>query len=131
MSVEKITQRESRRHRVEKLNEIFANTHAFKAVIKSLTVTAYTLLLLDVGKYIRISNANPITVTVPPDSSASFPVGSSFTFVQADAGVITLAPGSGVTLNAIDAGLSTKGTFAALQLVKIDTDTWDVIGGVS
>jgi hypothetical protein len=99
--------------------------------INSQTGTTYTLVLGDAGKYIRLNNASDITVTVPPNSSVAFDVGTVITGIQIGAGVVTLDEGSGVTLNALDDGLSTAGQYAAIQLIKVATDTWDVIGGVA
>lgn len=97
--------------------------------INSQVGTTYTLVIGDAGKYLRMNNAASITFTVPLNSSVAFATGTVITVIQIGAGVVTVG-GSGVTLNAKD-GLKTNGQYAALQLIKVATDTWDVIGGVA
>ena len=100
-------------------------------VMFSDALTAYTLVLSDAGKFIRLANANPITVTVPPDASVAFPIGSFVEIEQAGAGIITVAEGSGVTINSKDDGDETDGQHSTVRLVKVASDTWTLIGGVT
>jgi len=93
------------------------------------TGTTYTLVIGDAGKYIRMNNANAITLTVPLNNSVEFPTGTVITIIQIGAGVITVG-GASVTFNKFK-GLKTAGQYAAIQLIKVDTNTWDVIGGVA
>ena len=96
--------------------------------INSQTGTTYTLVLSDAAKLIRCSNASAITLTIPPNSSVAFPVGTIITVEQQGAGVITVAPGSGVTINS--AKRKTDGQYAVVQIYKVDSDVWNVIGGI-
>lgn len=98
--------------------------------VKTETGTSYTLVAADAGKYIRFNNANDITVTVPPNSSVAFDTGTVITGEQMGAGQVTFDEGSGVTINALEDGYSTADQYAAVQLVKVDTNTWTMIGGV-
>ncbi len=99
------------------------------AVLNSQSGTTYTLILSDSNKYLRMNNAAAIALTVPTNASVAFPTGTVITVIQIGAGVVTVG-GSGVTLNTFG-GLKTAGQYAALQIVKVATDTWDVIGGVA
>lgn len=88
------------------------------------TGTTYTLGGADAGKLVRCDNASAITVTVPPNASVPFAV-NTFIFVeQKNAGVVTLAPGGGVTLNSLSGNFSTVGQFDARALIKTGTDEW-------
>lgn len=91
--------------------------------------TTYTLVLSDAGKIVRCANVAAVTVTVPPNSDVAIPVNTTLTIEQSDVGVVTAAEGVGVTLNALDSGLSTMGQYAVITLIKVDTDVWTVIGG--
>jgi hypothetical protein len=99
------------------------------------TGTTYTLVLADAGKYIRCTNADDITVTVPFNADVAFDIGTVITLISSGAGIVTLEGDEDnpdeVVLNALDDGLSTAGQYAAIQLIKVATDTWDVIGGVA
>jgi len=78
-----------------------------------------------------MNNVNPITVTVPLNSSVNFSVNTIMTIIQIGAGDVTLVEESSPTIILNTAiGLSTGGQYTLIQMIKVDTDTWDVIGGV-
>lgn len=89
--------------------------------------TSYTLVSGDAGKMIRASNAATITITVPANSSVAFPTGTVIYFEQTGAGVVTLSPAGGVTI--LTTARTTPAQYSTIYLYKIDTDTWNVIGG--
>jgi hypothetical protein len=89
--------------------------------------TSYTLVLADAGKMIRASNAASIIITVPTNATQAFATGTIIYIEQTGAGVVTLAPAGGVTI--LTTARSTPSQYSAIHLYKIDTDTWNVIGG--
>ena len=97
-------------------------------VFNAQTGTTYTLALTDVAKVVTLSNASAITLTVPPNSSVAFPVGTQIVLAQTGAGQVTIAPGSGVTLNAYDSALLISGQYGVATCLKTATDTWLVFG---
>ena len=104
---------------------------AFSSSVRTFTGTTDTPSLDDNNGYIRGSNAAAITVTIPPNSSVAFPLGTSLTYRQAAAGQLEISPGSGVTLNApasASSPLKTKQEGSTVQLVKVATDEWDIFG---
>ncbi len=108
----------------------FARTGSFSVQINEQTGSSYTLTISDAGKYIRIDNASPITLTVPTSASVGFDLGTVISVEQQGAGVITFTTASGVTINTFD-GNDTAGQYAAAQLIKVSTNIWTLIGGVS
>lgn len=89
--------------------------------------TTYTLGAGDAGKIVRCANSSAISVTVPPNSSVPFSL-DTFIFVeQHSSGIVTLAPGSGVTLNSLGGSLATLGQYDVRALIKTDTDAWLVL----
>jgi hypothetical protein len=91
----------------------------------------YTLVLGDANSSIGVNSATAKNVTVPPNSSVAFPVGTLLEVRQVGAGQVTLVQGSGVTLSPYPAtALKTAGQKAAISLLKIATDEWNVQGGV-
>lgn len=90
--------------------------------------SAFTLALVEAGAYIRSTSASAITCTVPTNATVAFPVKTVITIRQAAAGQVTCTGASGVTLNG---SAKTASQNKSLQLVKVDTDVWDVEGGVS
>lgn len=94
------------------------------------SATSYTLSLSDRDKIVELNNSASITLTVPPNSSIAFPVGSSVTILQTGTGQVTVVGGSGVTVNA-NPGLKLSGQWAAATLVKRATDTWILLGNTT
>jgi hypothetical protein len=100
--------------------------------INAQTDTTYTLALSDADgkKFLTLSNASAITLTVPPNSSVAFPVGTVIALAQLGAGQVTITPGSGVTVNAVP-GLKIAAQYGVAELLKIAADTWLAYGRLS
>jgi hypothetical protein len=110
--------------------EISTHSHPLNLggyVFNSQTGTTYTFVLTDDGKMVRGNNASAQTYTIPPNSSVAFSTGTVITIEQTGAGIITIAPGSGVTVNST--ARKTWGQYSTIQIYKISTDVWNVIGG--
>ena len=92
---------------------------------------SYTLVLADAGKLVEVNNASANTLTVPPNSSVAFAVGTQILVVQQGAGATTITAGSGVTLRSKDGNLAIDGQYASVALVKRATDEWYVTGALA
>tara|TARA_R110000822_G_scaffold4459_3_gene19175 strand:- start:1473 stop:1856 length:384 start_codon:yes stop_codon:yes gene_type:complete len=99
--------------------------------INAQTGTTYTTVLTDDGKLITCSNASAISVTIPPNSSVAYGIGTQINFAQLGAGQVTLVAGAGVTLNSAGAKLKLNAQYAVATCVKTDTNTWFVVGNLS
>jgi hypothetical protein len=88
---------------------------------------SYTLVLADSGKMVEMSVASANTLTVPPNSSVAFPIGTTLTVLQTGAGQCTLTAGAGVTVNGTP-GLKLRTTWSSATLIKRATDTWVAVG---
>lgn len=97
------------------------------AGVDAKTGTAYTPVLTDEGKLITLSNASPITVTLPQNSVLAFPVGGSIDFVGIGTGLVTFAAGSGATVNGTPT-LVTRAQWSTVTVIKRATNTWLVVG---
>ena len=95
--------------------------------INAQTGTTYTLVLADQSKLVTCSNAAAVTLTVPPNASVAFPVGTTIEVIGIGAGIVTLAQGSGVAINATPS-LVFRAQHSGATLVKIATDTWQAVG---
>jgi hypothetical protein len=98
--------------------------------INAQTGTAYTLVLGDAGEFVTMTNAAASTLTVPPNSSVAFPVGTVIEGAQLGAGQVTLTPGAGVTINGTP-GLKVAAQYGTFGLLKTATDTWLAYGRLS
>ena len=95
------------------------------------TGLSYTLVLADGGKVVEMNNLSANTLTVPPNSSVAFPVGTQILVVQVGEGQTTVAAGAGVTVNSKDGNLKLSAQWSAATLIKRATDAWVAIGDLS
>jgi len=93
------------------------------------TGTSYTLVLSDEWKLVTMSNAGANTLTVPPNSSVAFPVGTRIDVGQDGSGQTTIAAGAGVTIHTPET-LKIRKQWGKATLFKRATDTWDVEGNL-
>lgn len=96
----------------------------------SAQTASYTLVLADKTKIVEMSVASANNLTVPPNSSVAFPVGSQINILQTGAGQTTVVAGSGVTVNATP-GLKLRAQWSYATLIKRATDTWVLVGDIS
>jgi hypothetical protein len=89
---------------------------------------SYTLGMVDQAALVRMTSDSTNDVTIPPNSSVPFPVGSRVSIRQAGAGLTTLVAGDGVTLNNPGTTLALAGQNATIAVVQVAADEWDVIG---
>lgn len=103
---------------------------ALEAVAISAQTGSYTVVLADAGKAVEVNSASATNVTMPPNSSVAFPIGTVMEVTQLGAGQVTLVAGSGVTLRSSN-GLKLRAQYSAASLRKRATDEWVVAGDVS
>lgn len=88
---------------------------------------SYTTVLADAGKVVRVNSATAVTVTVPPASSVAYVTGTIIGVRQAGAGQVTVAAGSGVTINTAET-LVLQGQWSEVSLHYVGSDVWDLAG---
>jgi hypothetical protein len=98
--------------------------------INAQTGTTYTLVVSDAGYCVEMNNASSNTLTVPPNSSVAFPVGTNILVRQMGAGLTTIAAGAGVTIRT-PLTLAMKGQYATASLHKRATDEWCFDGNIT
>lgn len=112
-----------------KLNDTQAAVAAAQQVTASTQAgTTYTLVLADAGTAIEFTAASAITLTVPPNSTVAFPVGTVIELLQYGTGTLTVAPGAGVTIRSADGLLSARTQYSTLSLRKRATNEWVLAG---
>jgi hypothetical protein len=91
-------------------------------------VTADTTLdLTHTGAQLGVNSASDKTITVPPNSSVAFAIGTVIFLEQVGAGQIIVAAGAGVTINSA-ASLKSRTTNSTIRLLKTGTNTWTLSG---
>jgi hypothetical protein len=106
---------------VTNINELQQNT----------PTASYTLVLSDAGKLVEMNVSSANTLTVPPNSSVAFPIGTQILIVQLGAGQTTVAAGSGVSINSKDGNLKLSARYCGATLIKRNVDGWLLIGDLS
>jgi hypothetical protein len=76
------------------------------------TGTTYTAVLADDGKLVTCDNAAAIALTIPPNSTAAFGIGTQINIMQLGAGQVTITAGAGVTLRSAGSKLKTNAQYA-------------------
>ena len=98
--------------------------------INAQTGATYTAVLTDDGKLVTMSNASANTITIPPNSSVAYGIGTQINIAQLGAGNTSIVAGAGVTLNSDGAKLKLNAQYAVATCVKTDTNTWFVVGNL-
>lgn len=114
-----------------------ANKELTAAILRAYVLTSpinvqtgdYTLVLADAWKLVTIDKATANTLTVPPNSSVAFPIGTRIDVGQDGAGQMTVAAGSGVTIRTSET-LKIRKQWGKATLIKRDTNTWDLEGNL-
>jgi len=92
---------------------------------------SYTLVLTDRGKLVETNVGAANTITVPPNSSIAFPIGTKIDIAQYGAGQTTIVPGIGVTVRSAGGALKLSAQYSGATIVKIGTDEWYLFGDIT
>jgi len=109
-----------------------ATVPAIEAVSQAPSVTVgagSTLVLSHQNRTVRVTTAG--NITVPPNSSAAFPIGARVNIGNWSAGAVTIVAGGGVTLRSAEDALILDAQYKGATLEKIATDEWWIVGNLS
>lgn len=87
----------------------------------------YTLVAGDKGTVVEMNKASAVNLTVPPNSSVPFALGTIIEIHQYGAGQVTVVAGGGVTIRS-PLGLKLSAQYATASLRKRGTDEWVLSG---
>ena len=99
--------------------------------INSQTGTAYNLVIGDKGYCVEMNNSAANTLTIPPNSSVAFAIGTTILIRQMGAGNTTIVAGSGVTIRNPHLTLKLAKQYATVSLHKRGTDEWCIDGNMA
>jgi hypothetical protein len=97
------------------------------------TGTSYTLVLADAGKVVELNNAAAVSLLVPTNASAAFPIGTAVELWQQGAGQVTVTavtPGT-TTVRAPAAKSHIAAQYGSATLRKRAADEWCLEGDIS
>ena len=113
---------------------LLTNTSVTPTVAVNAQTASYTFVLGDGNNtLVTLANASANTVTIPPNSSVAFPVGTVLNFAQTGAGQTTITQGSGVTITSNGATATapkTRGQYSAATAIQTSANNWLVIGDI-
>lgn len=90
----------------------------------------YQLVLGDQNKLVEMNLAGANNLTVPANATVAFPIGAQVMVSQFGAGKTTIVAAGGVTLYSDSGLLSIGAQYAAVALIKINTNEWYVFGSL-
>jgi len=95
------------------------------------TGTTYTLVAANLNQLVTLNNASAITLTLPP---SVFSAGDVINIAQIGAGQVTLAQGSGVTINSTGATATApklRARYSAASIICTASNTFLVVGDLA
>lgn len=102
--------------------------------VNAQTGTTYTPVLTDAKQMVTLNNASAITVTIPPNSSVAYAVGSKIDFIQKGAGQVSFAQGSGVTIRSVGATATApklRVQYSGCTAWYEGSDVWYIVGDIA
>jgi len=95
------------------------------------TITASTTIALtDKDDLLYVNSASNLVITVPPNSTAAFNIGDQVHLLRAGTGTLTVAAGTGVTVQRTY-GLTLRAQWSSASLIKTATNTWILVGDIA
>jgi hypothetical protein len=89
------------------------------------------LVLADANRLVEMENGSANNLTIPPNSSVAFPVGTIIYISQLGAGQTTVVAGSGVTLRSAGGKTKLSVQYSMGRLIKRGTDEWYLSGDIT
>lgn len=99
--------------------------------VHQVTAATYTFVITDANNFIRFKKNSGQTITIPPNSSVAFPIGTVITAFQEGNATTTIAAGTGVTLVSLGSNVDTSGKYGVIKLIKIIADGWVLWGDLA
>lgn len=99
--------------------------------VNTQTGTAYTLALTDAGNCVEMNNAAANTLTIPPNSTTPYGVGTTILIRQMGVGQTTLVADSDVTVRNSHGTLKLFKQYTSVALHKRAIDEWCIEGNLA
>jgi hypothetical protein len=102
-------------------------------MIRTLTASSHTLEAIDLGSILETTGSSAVTVTIPPEASVPFEIGTLVNVTQVGAGIASVAAAApGVSLNGVNGGsVALNGQWSGVALVKRGADAWVIQGALA
>jgi len=114
---------------------VVGNTSGYTIGYRDIPQVAFsantTAALIDAGKHYYSTTAGNLNLTLPDDSSVTFPDGATLTIVLNAAGNVLVSQGTGVTLyqaGSATTGNRVVGAYGLATVMKVSANTWVING---
>jgi hypothetical protein len=97
----------------------------------SLKTSSFTITKDDAGKTLNVSSSSDVVVTIPANSTTPFINGQKVEIVRTGIGNVSIEGAVGVTINSKNSNKKISSQYVGCVLVKIDTNTWLLIGDLT
>jgi hypothetical protein len=105
----------------------WAAAPASYSAVRTQSGISYTLVLGDAGDYIQTTSTTAVTITVPPQTDVAWAADTEIYFEQNNTGQITIAAGSGVTINSSET-LKSFARYSVIALKRVAENVWTLTG---
>lgn len=110
--------------------EDYINNAPYKSLpLGTSRTSSFTFVIGDANRFIRCSGG-AMTATVPPNSSVAFPIGTEIYLYRGSTGAVTIAAGSGVTLQSVDNKKAIAKQYQTITIKKLESNTWTIVGAL-
>ena len=100
--------------------------------IRSISGTTDTLVITDANAFIKCANTGGgLTITVPPNSSVAFEIGTTIKFWRNSTQTVTFATGAGVAFGSKGSALDISPRYGVATILKIATNGWLISGDLA
>lgn len=92
----------------------------------------YTVTKADAGKTLFVTSSDPVTITIPANSTTAFVVGQKIEFIRNGSGTVTFAGESvSVIINSKNSNKKIAAQYSGAVITKKDTNTWLLLGDLT
>tara|TARA_R110002020_G_scaffold183360_8_gene379672 strand:- start:2108 stop:2494 length:387 start_codon:yes stop_codon:yes gene_type:complete len=100
--------------------------------LRVISGTTDTLVITDANAFIKCNNTGgSLTITVPPNSSVGFEIGSTIKFWRNHTNTVTFAAGTGVVVASKGSALDISPRYGVVSITKIATNGWLLYGDLA
>jgi hypothetical protein len=89
-----------------------------------------TLALTDANTLQVVNSASTINITIPNNTSVAFPIGTTIDILRYGTGAVSVAVSGSVYTNGATATISIYSQYGIIALVKVNTNSWIVMGDI-
>lgn len=103
----------------------------FSLILTNGQTGTYALELTDKNKIVSITSSSQTYLTVQPDNSTDFEIGSRILVSRGGTGAVGVTGGGGVVINSAQGFLNLKYQYSVATLIKNGSNIWTLFGDLS